>query len=336
MNSIKRWTCEINGVGRAAIRIVSIASCALVAGGAASPGVATSGPQADPPTMAKAESLMRSGRYADAAEVFERVVALDPDNGVAQVRYGRALLEAGQADKAIVVENNAAEIAAVKPRALFHLACGYAAKGDNALAVECVERAVAAGLANEQVLLIEPRLASLRDDPRFKAAVDRIRAANDRPIFHALDFWVGDWDVYDAQANRIGTNRIDSQESGCVIAETWRGTAGDSGRSMNFYVPESSVWRQVWVNHVGDVLTMDGHAVDGAMWFEGESRSRRGGARQNRTVLTALPGGRVRQTIHVRSGAEAPWELAFDGVYVARGSAFAPEQFPEQPPPGKD
>ncbi len=336
MNRIQRWSSEISGAHRAAIGLVIVVSCAVVACGTNSPGITPLTSQADPPTLAKAESLMQSGRYADAVEVFERLVALDPENGVARVRYGRALLEAGQTDRAIEVENKAAEIVAVKPRALFHLACAYVAKRDNVRAVEFVEQAVAAGLANEQILLIEPRLAPLREDARFKAAVERLRAANDRPIFHALDFWVGDWDVYDAQGNRVGTNRIEPQESGCVIAETWHGTAGDSGRSMNFNVPQSSVWRQVWVNHVGDVLTMEGHVVDGAMWFEGESHGRRGAGRQTRTVLTALPGGRVRQTIHVRSDPNATWGLAFDGVYVPRGQAFVPEQFPKEPPPGKD
>lgn len=279
---------------------------------------------------------MQSGRYADAVQVFERLVALDPENGVARVRYGRALIEAGQIDRAIEVETSAAEIAAVKPRAFFNLACAHAAKGDNARAVEYVEQAVAAGLSSEQFLLMEPRLALLKDEPRFKAAIDTLRAANDKPIFHAMDFWVGDWDVYDRLGNRVGTNRIESQEGGCVIAETWHGTAGDSGRSMNFYVPRSSTWRQVWVNHVGDVLTMEGHPVGGAMRYEGESQSRRGGVRQNRTVFTPLPDGRVRQTIHTRSGPDAAWVLAFDCVYVPRGQAFTPEQFPAEAPPGKD
>lgn len=284
---------------------------------------------------------MQGGKYADAAAEYARVVEAEPANAVARVRFGRALLLAGDFAKAAEVEAKAADMPGVKHRAQFNLACALTALGDKDGAGRALAAAVAAGFQSDTMIENEPLLAPLHDHPAYAAALASIRAANDKPEHHALDFWIGSWDVYDAQGSLIGRNTIESQERGCLIAEHWIPVGADgtpaptgSGRSINFFDPTDGRWKQVWVNDSGNVLRIDGTLVKGAMWFEGDAVSRQGTTQHSRTVLTPLPGGRVRQSIHFTNDQGATWTLVFDAVYVQHGTAFDKAQFPAAEAPG--
>ena len=59
----------------------------------------------------------------------------------------------------------------------------------------------------------------------------------------------------------------------------------------------------------------------GAVRFQGEIPLAAGGSYLDRTTLTPLDGGRVRQVIEVsRSGGDA-WQTVFDAVYVRKATA---------------
>jgi hypothetical protein len=46
-------------------------------------------------------------------------------------------------------------------------------------------------------------------------------ATCDTPQHHQLDFWVGDWQVFDAESNTlVAFDRVEKQYQGCVIFET--------------------------------------------------------------------------------------------------------------------
>jgi hypothetical protein len=41
--------------------------------------------------------------------------------------------------------------------------------------------------------------------------------------FREFDFWIGEWEVHDAEGNFVGENSITRAERGCVLIEEWRG-----------------------------------------------------------------------------------------------------------------
>ena len=43
--------------------------------------------------------------------------------------------------------------------------------------------------------------------------------------YREFDFWVGEWDVRDAEGKVAGVNRIASEENGCVLVERWNSNA---------------------------------------------------------------------------------------------------------------
>lgn len=144
------------------------------------------------------------------------------------------------------------------------------------------------------------------------------------PGFDQLDFWLGEWDVFVGN-QQVGTNRIAKILDGCAVIEEWRSARGGEGRSLFYHLPWSGEWKQVWVT---DVATRTGGVKektlvetpgDGAVRFQGRIPDAAGHPWYDRTTLTPLPDGTVRQVIEVSQDGET-WETTFDAVYRRRGS----------------
>lgn len=146
----------------------------------------------------------------------------------------------------------------------------------------------------------------------------------DSPGFERLDFWVGEWNVFVGE-QQVGTNRISKILDGCAVAEEWRSAGGGEGRSLFYYLPWSGEWKQVWVTaratRTGGVKekTLIDELEGGGVRFQGRLPDADGVLWYDRTTLTPLPDGTVRQVIEISRDGET-WETTFDAVYVRRGS----------------
>jgi hypothetical protein len=110
-----------------------------------------------------------------------------------------------------------------------------------------------------------------------------------------FDFWLGDWDVFNASGAQVGTNRIEALYDGCVIAESWTDAGGGRGRSINAFDPDTGLWHQTWVsaNPVG-IIRMAGVLEDGVLVMNGE-RAGQGFTIFDRYAWTELEPGVVEQ-----------------------------------------
>jgi hypothetical protein len=136
--------------------------------------------------------------------------------------------------------------------------------------------------------------------------------------YREFDFWVGEWDVRDAEGKTAGVNTISREENGCVLVESWRSAAGGTGQSYNYYDPAAGRWKQLWVG-LGILLHMEGGLVDGSMRLEGPLQY----LGQDRTTTlrgtwTKLADGRVRQHFEESSDGGKSWTTWFDGYYTRR------------------
>jgi hypothetical protein len=137
------------------------------------------------------------------------------------------------------------------------------------------------------------------------------------PEYRQFDFWIGDWTVTDSAGTvTMGSNRITSEEAGCLVHEHWTGAGGGTGQSFNFYNRATKQWEQVWVASVaGGNLHLKG-AFDGkSMVLSGERPGPNGAIVQNRIRWTPLADGRVRQTWESSSDGGKSWAVSFDGYY---------------------
>ena len=142
------------------------------------------------------------------------------------------------------------------------------------------------------------------------------------PGFDRLDFWLGEWDVL-SDGWPVGTNRITKILDGCAVSEEWVGQGGSRGRSLFYYLPRSDQWKQVWVTttatRTGGVKEKSLVEIldDGSLRFQGTVQAADGALWQDRTTLTPLEDGRVRQLIEISPDGRE-WQTNFDAVYVPK------------------
>jgi len=157
--------------------------------------------------------------------------------------------------------------------------------------------------------------------PAF-AADDSPPACADVATYGALDFWVGDWDVYSGD-DKVGENRIEKILSGCAVLEHWRGAGGGEGKSL-FFVSGEGIWKQVWVTQwaarPGGVKEKRWQALDdpARVRFQGRIVLPDRSSYLDRTTLTKLPGGDVRQVIETSRDEGETWTVGFDAIYRRR------------------
>lgn len=135
--------------------------------------------------------------------------------------------------------------------------------------------------------------------------------------YRQFDFWVGMWEVHDADGELVGHNEILRAARGCALLERWRGLGGGRGVSINTYDPDLERWTQRWVGD-GSTLWLEGGLEDGRMVLTGTSpRSTPRGAVLDRITWMPLPNGRVRQFWEISDDSGATWSPIFEGFYSA-------------------
>lgn len=153
------------------------------------------------------------------------------------------------------------------------------------------------------------------------AAEPPCRAA---PQGKALDFWLGEWIVTSQDGAALyGENSITLAADGCAVFEHWRGATGGEGHSLFAFDARAGEWAQTWVT--SDTSKASGlkrkrlvrSAAEIAV-FQGEVVSDAGATYLDRTTLSPLHDGRVRQVIEVSIDGGATWRAVFDGYYTRR------------------
>lgn len=152
------------------------------------------------------------------------------------------------------------------------------------------------------------------------------------PMHRQFDFWLGEWDVFDPAGQQVGTNVIESQLDGCVVAEHWVDAGGVPGRSINTFDAETGQWHQTWVsaNHRGHLRLAGGVDDQGRMVLDGRRDSRFGVTLLNEFVWTVLGPDEVEQVGTIRVP-EVDVENTFVGIYRRTGDR---SPAPETPTPG--
>jgi hypothetical protein len=156
------------------------------------------------------------------------------------------------------------------------------------------------------------------------SAGDEITGCRDIEAAHALDFWIGDWDVVAADGAEQGTNRIRTILDGCAVTEEWVGASGFEGRSLFYFDSWLSQWRQVWITAVPQrpgsfkEKRMIERLTDGGVRFQGEIMISPEHYVLDRTTLRPLPDGRVHQHIERSNDDGRTWQTGFEGWYSRR------------------
>jgi hypothetical protein len=157
---------------------------------------------------------------------------------------------------------------------------------------------------------------------RWSAAAPPPAPCDSDPAFHRLDFWIGDWDVVEpATGERLGTSVLKKILRGCAISVDWHEADGSGEIQETFlYEKARKSWLQVWISDAGS--TKQRRSIDdgteGSVRFLGEVLQLDGASHLDRSTVTPLKNGRVRQVIEISRDGGSTWRRAFEGEYRPR------------------
>jgi len=269
----------------------------------------------------EAEQAAKRQDWKTAAVKFREVVEQNDVDGRAWLMLGYCLHADGRLDEAIVVHQRAATFPRVKRIALYNLACAYALTGDRKAALAALQESVAAGFFSLTPIGDDDDFASLADDPDFQRLANAAKPIAEREVYRQFDFWVGRWDVFGRNGQRVGTNVITKDEKGFLLTEKWTNANGGTGTSINYYDPSDKQWKQTWVDAGGNVVQYAGGFVDGKMSLEGRLTKANGDIVRSRVSYSRNGDGSVRQFIEHSQDDAQTWTTYLDGRYVPRPGA---------------
>ena len=128
------------------------------------------------------------------------------------------------------------------------------------------------------------------------------------PEYHQFDFWVGNWDVYNARGQHVARSLIE-KVYGCGVRENWMPFNGAGGGSLNIYVTSSKNWEQFWIDGGGSRATFKGGWDGKAMVLDGDW------GRRTRMTYSKNADGSVRQLVEQSSDQGKTWATAYDFTY---------------------
>jgi len=147
------------------------------------------------------------------------------------------------------------------------------------------------------------------------------------PEYRQLDFWVGDWDTFEADASSPASearNHVSLILDDCVIYEIYADTGGMTGESFSIYDSARKLWHQTWVTTRGHLLVLEGRMQGGRMVLLGDEPDADGRPAQQRVSWWPMHGG-VRELGESSHDGGKSWTTDFDIVFrphAASASAF--------------
>ncbi len=270
------------------------------------------------PSMENAASLFAAGDWPGAARAYQAITEAEPENAQAWFALGRAQFQSRLLDRALAAYEKALEHGSPPARTMLHVARCHAVMGDDAEALDWIEKAAATGSDIFKALTSTQEFQRLSEDATFRQIVDQLKPCN-TPAHRALDFWIGSWRVVTGEdQQQVGKNSIQKILNGCAVIENWTSATGGEGKSLFYYHDVEKTWKQVWITDAQRLK--EKHLIaaleSGAVRFQGEIQVPGGGIVLDRTTLIPLEENKVRQVIEQSADGGDTWQLGFDALYV--------------------
>jgi hypothetical protein len=136
--------------------------------------------------------------------------------------------------------------------------------------------------------------------------------------YHQLDFWLGDWDVFDVNGAQspVARAHITRRLEGCVVHELYESTdaAGTRGESFSIFDRTRGLWHQTWVTNRGRLLLIEGGLKDQRVVLQGSYLAADGRRTQIRGFWWPVSEG-VRERAETSTNGGRSWQPAFDLIF---------------------
>lgn len=282
------------------------------------------------PEQRIADSLFSLGQWQQALPYYKKLMDKIPQNSLEWNRMGYCFHNIGNYREALdCYQKSLANkpSAGVKPVVASRIARVYAIQKNNTKSFEWLDSAIVSGYANLNELETNVDFAALRSESGYKKVHDALYYSTYPCMADSnarkFDFWVGEWDVYPNGANVIvGHSRIDLASGGCMILENWTSLASAySGKSINFYSPQTGKWEQYWIGSEGNPQRpnhfINGEYKDGAMRFDFSGKDQTGDF-IGRFIFYNMGADKVRQFNEKSYDGGKTWQTFYDFIYVRK------------------
>ena len=150
-------------------------------------------------------------------------------------------------------------------------------------------------------------------------------AAGDAPVcgsaeYRQLDFWIGDWDVFETDAPTEPAQaraRIERIAGGCALHELYEQNDGLVGDSILGYGAARRQWQQTWVTNRGSLMLIAGAFKGGVLVLEGDVHTADGRTLRQR-ISWERRGDAVREWAVMSADGGKTWSPAFDMLFRKR------------------
>jgi hypothetical protein len=143
--------------------------------------------------------------------------------------------------------------------------------------------------------------------------------AGAHPEFRQLDFWLGDWEVFNGE-NKISEVHVGKVLNDCALQENWHGLRGGDGLGVSTYNQKTKEWEYFWVSARGATSHFTGSLLPQEMRFRIRQPLPTGGTRMRHWSLIQLPGGKVREFSVGSNDDGATWTTEYDYTWVPKKS----------------
>ncbi|HTK51380.1 MAG TPA: tetratricopeptide repeat protein [Gemmatimonadaceae bacterium] len=271
---------------------------------------------------ARAEALFAAKDYVGAASAYQALTRTHPQQPRYWTRLGTSLQMAGRPDDAVAAYRKAIGITTA-PIAMYNLAAVFAKRGQKDSAFYWLDQLVSnASYSNDKAVSADEDFASLRSDPRFEPLLERMRAVLrlclTRDESRRFDFWVGEWEVKNAQGQPAGQSSVQRLLEGCALYENWTDLQGGGGKSLNSYNTDVKQWQQFWTDQYGRVTEYrESEWLDGSLRFTAKQIMPQGPALLHMTFTPVKPDV-VRQFGEMSVDGGKTWTPTFDLYYYRK------------------
>lgn len=267
-----------------------------------------------------ADQLYLSRDYAHAASAYRTIVQAEPQNAQAWYRLGVSLQQTGVPDEAMIDYQRALSLGFDAFSVYYRMATLEVGRNHASAAVADLDKAAGARFSSPQTFADDEALKPLVGTPEFTAFLARADASfypcKHDARYRALDFWVGDWDVWLPDGSRqLGSSHVGLDMHDCVVVENWTGSIGGTGKSFSEFDIRSGKWIQHWVDSFGASTDYQGTIVGSSVQMIANTPSKKDPHGLTRLTFSPMPDGIVRQLFETSSDGGKTWLQTFDGRY---------------------
>lgn len=262
-----------------------------------------------------------AGNFEECITVSDAILKNDNANASANYFKGASLLrltkyEEGLTYLKIAEENAYQPQAAVRA----NLLRAHAGLQQTDIVVAKLTEMVENGFSGKAFLEL-PEFSYLKNNSDFTELTQKVEV-NANPCRYnkgpkKLDFWIGEWDVY-TSGSKSADSKITKGSQGCTLHEDYQTAVGFSGRSISYFDPSDSLYKQTWVDKFNSVVHFkEIESREGYLQMETKTAN---GTITRMSYEYDPQADTVTQTLISSSDEGATWVTSFVGLYKRKSS----------------